>query len=128
MLSGSANGGSGLDQLLSMLSGSTGGGSGFSPLLSMLSGGSGGGPGFDPLMSLLSGSAGGASGLGMSGNTNALFASMQASSTSLSIGNSNSSMAGTADRSNLAFAISLYQNQMNEQMFSSMFGGAGAGF
>jgi Ca2+-binding EF-hand superfamily protein len=129
LLNHGTNGGSGFDPLLSLLSGGTNGSSGSDPLTSLLNGGAGGGSGFNPLLSLLGGGTG-ASGLSMSGNTaqNALFALMQGSSTNLSTRNSDPSTAGTANSTNLAFAISVYQNQMTNQMFASMLGGASAGF
>lgn len=124
------DGSSGLDPLLSLLSGGTDGGSDSDPLLALLNGSSDGSSDSDPLMSLLNASTdGGSSGLG-TGNTaqDALFALMQAGSANASNGNSGSSTTGTTSSADLAMALSLYQSQMTQQMFGSMFGSTGLGF
>ena len=100
------------------------------PLMALLNGSTDDSSGSDPLMALLNGSTdGGSSGLG-TGNTaqDALFALMQAGSASASNGNGSSSTTGTTSSADLAMALSLYQSQMTQQMFGSMFGSTSLGF
>jgi hypothetical protein len=46
---------------------------------------------------------------------------MQGSNASNSNGIDNSSTTGTSNSANLALALSLYQNQINQQMYGNMF-------
>ena len=80
----------------------------------------------DAFLALLNNS--GVSGISTSGNTaqDALLALMQAGSAS-SNGSGSTSGTGTANSSDLASAISLYQAQFNQQLFGNMFGTGGAG-
>lgn len=80
----------------------------------------------DAFLALLNNSS--ISGISASGNTaqDALLALLQASNAS-SNGSSSPSGTGTANSSDLASAISLYQAQFNQQLFGNMFGTGGAG-
>jgi Ca2+-binding EF-hand superfamily protein len=125
----STQGSSAQDALLSLLESSQ----------SSLFGGSG--TSQDPLLGLLNSDNGNsASGLSTSGSTaqDALFALLQSNSAGSSgnsnsssggntNGNSNSSTTGTTNNAELALALSLYQNQMSQQMFGSVFGSGGIG-
>jgi Ca2+-binding EF-hand superfamily protein len=125
----STQGSSAQDALLSLLESSQ----------SSLFGGSG--ISQDPLLGLLNSDSGNStSGLSTSGNTaqDALFALLQSNSASSSgnsssssggntNSNSNSSTTGTTNNAELALALSLYQNQMSQQMFGSVFGSGGIG-
>ncbi|HLN08105.1 MAG TPA: EF-hand domain-containing protein [Xanthobacteraceae bacterium] len=77
-----------------------------------------GSAGQDPLLAVMNSSnAVGTSGIG-SGNTaqDALFALMQADS---AVGANGNNSPATTSSSDLAFAVSLYQSQMNQQLFGS---------
>ena len=84
-----------------------------------------GGTAQDALLALLNNS-GGNSVISPSGNTaqDALFALLQAGSSGSANGSSTSSTTGTANSSDLAAAVSLYQAQLNQQALGSMFGTA----
>jgi len=76
------------------------------------------GAGQDPLMAMMDGvSAGGTSAFGTGNTEDALFSLMQGSSAGGHNGNGASAGNGTTSSSNLASALSLYQSQMNLQLF-----------